>query len=215
MDLVAIAQANREVLVAGVLSDALDVLGAKDQILTGWKANLPKGQALGRARTIELIEAKGAKERFDLTLSLIDDMNYNEVLVIAGLEHVAYFGEMMGTFASEKQLGGVVVDGATRDSLKTRDLAVPIFARNYSPVDIKGRGCVKSIDTPILLGGRVACNQGDFIYADPDAVVVIPREIEEEIIPIILDILAEEHRIAASLKQGATARELFTTFESF
>jgi regulator of RNase E activity RraA len=143
-------------------------------------------------------------------------MNSSEVLLIQGSLTFAYFGEMMGTFASEQSVPAVVVDGLTRDSSKTRDLTVAIFSKGFSPIDIKGRGTVVETDRPIALdGGRVNCAPGDFVFGDSDAVIVVPHEIEGDLIPILEKTIANERAIATALKSGLSAKELRGRFSSF
>lgn len=208
-------EANRDVLVAGVLSDALDEIGARGQVLPGWVTNHQGNQLLGKARTIQLATGRDNVERFDLTLGLIDGMNKDEVLIIGGLPEIAYFGEMMATFSLERKIRGALIDGATRDSLKTREIALPVFAKSYSPIDIKGRGFVESVDRAVELGGHVTCLPGDLVYADTDAVVVIPSELAPALYPVVKRILAEERKISDSIAKGYSAKRLFTEFDSF
>jgi len=163
-----------------------------------------------------LQEAMETNERFHLSLDLIESMNSSEVLLIQGSLKFAYFGEMMGTFASEQLVPAVIVDGLTRDSSKTRNLSVAIFSQGFSPIDIKGRGTVIETDQPIALdSGRVDCAPGDFVFGDSDAVIVVPREIERDLIPVLEKTIAKERAIVAALESGLSAKELRARFTSF
>jgi regulator of RNase E activity RraA len=56
-----------------------------------------------------------------------------------------------------------------------------VFAKGHSSKDIKGRG-VGEVDVDIEVDG-IKVKSGDFIFADNDAVIIIPRGI----MPIIKD----------------------------
>lgn len=205
----------REVMVSGALSDSLDEIGVTDCVSTNWMTSKAATQFYGRARTIKLEERENEFERFDLSLKLMAGMSSREVLIIQGSNKFAYFGEMMATFAQEKGIPGVVVDGLTRDNLKTSALMVDIVARGLSPIDVKGRGAVTGVDVPIEIGGNVRCRPGDFIYVDADSVIVIPIEVEANLLTALEKTLKNEQEISRSLSSGESVETILSKFHSF
>ena len=86
----------------------------------------------------------------------------------------AITGEIMMREARKKGLGGVIVDGAVRDSEALRELDMPVYAAGVTP-----KGPYKDgpgeINVPISCGG-VVVNPGDIVVGDADGVVVITPE---------------------------------------
>ncbi|HEK1685574.1 TPA: RraA family protein [Pseudomonas putida] len=84
----------------------------------------------------------------------------------------AVIGEMMTTYATRKQLGGIVVYGAIRDVRSIREADLPVFA-----LGVTHRGPYKDgpgeINTPIALNGMVI-EPGDLVLGDDDGLVAIP-----------------------------------------
>lgn len=84
----------------------------------------------------------------------------------------ALIGEMMTAYAQKKGLGGIVVNGAIRDSKVIRESGFPVFAAG-----ITHRGPYKDgpgeINTPIALSGMVI-EAGDLILGDDDGMVCVP-----------------------------------------
>ena len=58
--------------------------------------------------------------------------------------------------------------------------------------DSAGRSIVVDHNCPIDCGG-VLVNPGDIIFGDIDGVVVIPRELEKEVIPLALEKVSKEN----------------------
>jgi len=102
----------------------------------------------------------------------------------------AVFGELMCTTAVAAKLGGIVVDGAIRDVSEISALSFPAFSRSVSP-----GGCDKDgpgeINVPIACGGAVVM-PGDIILGDEDGVVVVPREVAEEVLGLVEALQARE-----------------------
>jgi RraA family protein len=80
-------------------------------------------------------------------------------------------GEIMMREACKKGLGGVVIDGAVRDSEALRELNMAVYAAGVTP-----KGPYKDgpgeINVPISCGG-VVVNPGDIVVGDADGIVVI------------------------------------------
>uniref|UniRef100_UPI00193114EE hypothetical protein n=1 Tax=Treponema endosymbiont of Eucomonympha sp. TaxID=1580831 RepID=UPI00193114EE len=84
----------------------------------------------------------------------------------------------------------------------------------YSPVDIKGRGRVQAVDVDILVDG-VEIHKDDLIFADNDAICVIPKEIEQKVLALAEKNEAEEKRIIALIDSGISIEDLLKQVKSF
>ena len=98
-----------------------------------------------------------------------------DVLVVDGKgdRSCALMGAIMITTCKKLGLGGVVLDGAHRDSEDLLVLGFPVYSVGSSPngptKNVPGR-----INSPISCGG-VAVNPGDLVVGDGDGVVVVER----------------------------------------
>lgn len=75
---------------------------------------------------------------------------------------------------------GFVIDGACRDSYECTIQKTPAFCTVRSPAHPMGRIRAVSDNQPIVCAG-VAVEPGDLIVADDDGIVVVPRDIAEEV----------------------------------
>jgi RraA family protein len=103
------------------------------------------------------------------------------VVVDAGRSTMnAVLGDLICTKARHRGLAGFVVDGLVRDLPAILPLDFPVFARGTTSVGPLHRG-PGEINFAICCGGIVV-NPGDLIVADQAGIVVVPREIAEELL---------------------------------
>ena len=95
------------------------------------------------------------------------------VLVNGGGEHGALWGDVAGTFARQKGIAGIVVDGPVRDVAALIELGVPVWSTSISASHPEKRG-PGSVNVPVVCAG-VRVEPGDVIVADSDGVLVVPR----------------------------------------
>ncbi len=76
-----------------------------------------------------------------------------------------------------------------------------MFAKGIYSHDIKYEGIVAAINRPIMIG-EVQINNGDYIFADDDGVVTIPRELWPSICQEAMESLKKEFDIRYSIMMG-------------
>ncbi|RLG92482.1 MAG: bifunctional hexulose-6-phosphate synthase/ribonuclease regulator [Candidatus Hecatellales archaeon] len=155
-------------------------------------------KAVGKALTVRTYPGDWAKP-----VESVDLAEPGTVIVVdAGGGSKAIWGELATWSCVQKGVSGVVIDGAVRDVDVIRDLKFPVFARTINPTagDPKGFG---EINVEIVCGG-VRVRPGDWIVADDNGVVVIPRENAVEIANRAKDVFEKEQRIRAEIKRGST-----------
>ena len=81
----------------------------------------------------------------------------------------------------EKGVEGFVIDGGCRDSYETNLEKAPVFCTKRTFAHAYGRVQRGTIGQPINCSG-VTVNPGDIVCADDDGVLVIPREVAEDVI---------------------------------
>lgn len=158
----------------------------------------PGLKAVGKALTVKTFPGDWAKpvEAIDMATS------ENVIVIDAGGGAVAVWGELSTWSCIEKGVRGVVIDGAIRDVEVIRELKFPAFARFVTPTagEPKGFG---EINVEITCGG-VSVRTGDWVVADDNGVVVIPKDSAVEVGNRAMDVLEKENRVREEIKRGST-----------
>ena len=176
------------------LSDALHRGG----VLQGIRPLFPGIRMVGRAVTVRTYPGDWAKP-----VQAIDVAEPGDVIVIdAGGAGPAIWGELATHSAVLRNLAGVVIDGALRDSPEIVALKFPAFSRLVMPNagEPKGFG---EIGIPVTVG-NMRVEPGDWLLGDDDGVVVLPRAIAVEYANRSMDVLEKENRIREEIKEGST-----------
>lgn len=179
---------------AANLSDALHRGG----VLQGINPLFRGIHMVGRALTVRTYPGDWAKP-----VRAIDMAEPGDVLVIdSGGVGPAIWGELATNSAIQRGLGGVVIDGALRDSDDIVDLKFPAFSRLIMPNagEPKGFG---EIGVPVIVGNQ-RVEPGDWVLGDGDGVVVLPRSIAVEYANRSMDVLERENRIREEIREGST-----------
>jgi 4-hydroxy-4-methyl-2-oxoglutarate aldolase len=85
----------------------------------------------------------------------------------------AVMGALSARWAAKAGIGGVVVDGAVRDSASIIDSAVPVFSASRCPAAARYRYDLIELNGPVTVFGYPV-RPGDYVVADDDGVCVIP-----------------------------------------
>ena len=116
-------------------------------------------------------------------------------------------GGLMSLFAKERGIAGAVIDGAVRDIEDIDELNFPVFCRYVTP---RAGTFDKIGDTQLTITcGSVVVNPGDFIFGDLNGVVVIPKDIVQEVSIASVGLLNFEKKIKIKLSDGHTLEEAF------
>ncbi|MDW8033427.1 MAG: RraA family protein [Nitrososphaerota archaeon] len=106
------------------------------------------------------------------------------VLVVdgGGYTKVGFWGSYLSLMAMDRGIVGVVIDGGCRDVAEVRKERFPVFCRRIGRTETIGRLVLRPEDVNIpVTVGDVLVEPGDFIMGDDDGVVVIPREIADQV----------------------------------
>jgi regulator of ribonuclease activity A len=110
-------------------------------------------------------------------IKLLRDEDGTGKVVVVDVEQ-AYFavvGENLMKFAQQNNYAGIIVNGYIRDTFQIRDIPVALYAigtcsRKYIPTTQGERSI------PLSFGG-IDINDGDYLYADTDGVIVTAEKI--------------------------------------
>ncbi|HWQ65990.1 MAG TPA: orotidine 5'-phosphate decarboxylase / HUMPS family protein [Methanospirillum sp.] len=167
--------------------------------MSGLFSLCPGTKAVGRAVTVQTIAGDWAKP-----VEAIDKAGPGDVLVINndGCLHIAPWGELATHSCVNRNISGVIIDGAVRDVDDIRRMNYPLWARGMVPNagEPKGFG---EINAEIQCCGQ-SVRPGDWIVADDSGVVVVPRERAYEVARRSLEVKKNEERIREELRRGGT-----------
>ncbi len=194
------------------MSDALDAAGRRDQVLTAAIRPLVKGmRASGRAATVGFGPVdQDTDTPYDGVIAFIDGLERGAV-VVAGTgpsERAAFWGELFSAAALGRGAAGLVCDGYIRDTPGIEELGFPAFAPGSRPIDMRARMEVTAHDVPLECGG-VTVAPGDLVLADDDGVVVVPQEVEAEVLERAREKADRESTVYGELLGGATLRDVW------
>lgn len=191
------------------VSDILDRLGL-DCLVSGIRAVNPEFKMVGPAVTIKQISGTvGTYTIEDFKMGkVIDNAQPGDVLVFDnGGKEISTWGGMASTAAKVKGIGGVLVDGGSRDADEVVVLDFPVFSRHITPRG--GRSRIKMIE----MNGTVQCggirvNAGDIIMADRTGIIIIPKERAAEVLDAAQKTEAGERHFTEELRKGKTFEEM-------
>ena len=157
--------------------------------------------AMKRGRAAVFADTGLGKTRMQLEWA----RHVGDVLVLASGDHqgCALVGDHMGRLLHNAGAAGIVTDGRVRDLEGLREIGMPVYARGTSPRAPRKAG-PGTVGLPVTLGG-VAVHAGDFVIADEDGVVVLPRDGFDSIAARLDAVCAREAQTDARARAGATA----------
>ncbi len=202
----------RERLFTAIIGDVLDLHGYRDQFLPPECRPLrPNMIVCGRAMTVHEMDVDEPTDPpFGLMLKALDSLQQNEVYVAAGASpQYALWGELMSTAARARGAAGAVMAGYTRDANGILAMDFPVFGYGSYAQDQRGRGKVVDFRATLNIGS-ITIRPGDIVFGDIDGVVVLPREMETEVVHRALEQVREEKTARRLLLEGASAESVFT-----
>ncbi|HUS47251.1 MAG TPA: 3-hexulose-6-phosphate synthase [Phycisphaerae bacterium] len=189
------AEAIREIL-AKVRTPNISQGNHNQPCLYGLRPIQQDASICGPAVTVRTIRGDWSKP-----VQAIDAARPGDVIVIdAGGLPPAVWGELASESAKNKGLAGVVVHGAVRDTADIRRLGLAVWSTSVASNAGEPRG-LGEINQPIEIGGQQIA-PGDWIAADDDGVMVLPRARAVEMANRAMDVLEAENRIRAEIRDG-------------
>ncbi|GLR51713.1 RraA family protein [Shinella yambaruensis] len=205
-------------LYTGVLSDVMDSLGQTSQAMRPFIRPVDDASVLmGRARTGLYATVYGRRDNdnpYELEMELVDSLTKDDVAVLAcngPTERIAPWGELLSTAAKMRGANGCVTDGLVRDTKHIKHLGFPVFHGGIGPLDSIGRAKMIEHDTEIICAG-VIVRSGDIVFADIDGVVVIPQDIEQQVLDLAMTKATSENNSRNELLEGRLLREVYEKY---
>ena len=153
---------------------------------------------VGQAVTVRTLPGDWSKP-----VQAIDVAKTGEIIVIdAAGQSPAIWGELATESALNKGIAGLIVNGAVRDIAAIRDHGFPVWTKCVTSHAGEPRGHGE-INTPIVISGQRIC-PGDWIVADDDGVMVLPKDRVVEMANRADHVLEDENRIRTEIRDGKT-----------
>lgn len=210
------ADAERFELVTGrlytpVIGDVLDALGRTQQFLPAEIRPLRSEMVVvGRAMPVLVAAVSGPQAQpFGRLTEALDQLQPGEVYVAhGGGVPCAAWGEILTATARTRGATGAVLHGYHRDTWKVLAQDWPVFSHGAYGQDASVRSVVTDVRVRIEIEG-VVVEPGDLIIGDVDGVVVVPRELEDEVLERALEKASTENVVLEAIRNGLSSTEAF------
>jgi len=213
----------RKELCSALLGDILDQLGYYNQFLSAELKPLdPEMVVAGRAMPVieeDILAVAGEchgsgspHKPFGLMFEALDDLREGEVYICSGSSNTyALWGELMSTRALKLGAAGAVVNGYSRDTSGILKLRFPTFSLGTFAQDQRPRGRVTGFRKAIMCN-NIVIEPGVFVFGDRDGVIIIPREVEAEVVRGALEKARSEKSVSKAITGGMSSLEAFERF---
>lgn len=104
-----------------------------------------------------------------------------------GIENTGFIGSNNALNWRSRGMAGVITNGSCRDTDELILQKIPVYSKYQGGGTRPGRIEAGAINRPVTVGG-VLVRPGDFVLADGDGVVVVPREHLDKVAEIAWDI---------------------------
>ena len=155
----------------------------------------------------DILDQKGYVHQFlppDIR-PLRDDMK------LAGKAMTVLMIDVFGEQKKPRGAVGAVLNGWHRDTPQVLAQNWPVFSCGCYAQDSSVRTQVVQFRCTIEIG-QVTIHDGDIIFGDIDGVLVIPKEIAEEVIELALEKAAGEKLVRKAIEGGMSATDAFAKF---
>ena len=127
---------------------------------------------------------------------------------------VALMGELSAETLKNKGVLGCYIDGLARDVDFLLKMKFQTWCSGFTPRDIVGYWLPKGFDTPIRIGD-VVVEPGDYMVADRDGAVRIPKGIVADVVAKAEEAVATENKVRSAILAGLDPQEAYLKYGKF
>lgn len=203
-----------EVLYSPVVGDILDSLNRFHQFLPRHVQPMrPEMKLMGRAMPVAMIDVYGEQTPpFGQLTEALDQLRPGEIYVGSlPSQSCACWGEILTATARSRGAAGAVVNGPHRDTPKVLEQNWPVFSTGRFAQDSRVRMAVADYRVPIEIEGTLV-QPGDLIFGDQDGVVVIPQDVEKEVLEKAMEKARAENVVRDEIENGMSSTEAFQKY---
>lgn len=204
----------KEKLYTPVVGDILDGMGYCHQFLPqGIRPIKDDMKLAGKAMTVLMIDVFGPQKKpFGYLTEALDQLEENEIyLATGGSKRCAYWGELLTATARTRKAVGAVVNGWHRDTPQVLEQNWPVFSNGCYAQDSSVRTQVVDYRCDIEIG-QVTIHDGDLVFGDVDGVLIIPKDVADEVLEKALEKAAGEKVVRKAIESGMSATAAFAKF---
>lgn len=203
----------RHVEVASV-SDALEQLFGRKMYMSHHMRPIFSTKFAGLAVTVLLKkDANHDSHALDGMLAAIDNGGPKSVyvMVVEDGADIAGMGGLMGTAMSARNFSGAIIDGGVRDVAYLQKIGFPVYALGIVPSTSVTHYRFAGANIPVVCDG-VPVSAGDFVVADADGVVVVPRASAAQTLKLAKEMDFKEHSMYAVIEKLKSIEEAVKQF---
>ncbi|KAF9199904.1 hypothetical protein BGZ49_009910 [Haplosporangium sp. Z 27] len=206
------------------VADALIVLGVEGAgyipDIHMWSPQYKAGntRVFGPAYTVKMVPVTD-KESPKSEQHFVDAIPEGSVVCISQPSNLvnAVWGGLMTARARKRGALGVVVDGRVRDLNEQREAEFPVFAKATSIMGAGPFTRATTLNVPITLQPNpnhpaVTINSGDYVVADADGVVVIPKDLLDKVEAQCKKSTAVDDQCMKALNEGESIAATFKKY---
>ncbi|MEO8675558.1 MAG: RraA family protein [Casimicrobiaceae bacterium] len=202
----------------GAVHDVLRMMGHENIVLPpDIKAIAPGTKLAGPVWTVSG-HVDRTKTRHETLLgwcTLLAKAPAGHVVVCQPNNHdIALMGELSAQTLAARGVLGYVVDGGSRDTDLVLAQGFPVFCSFLTPSDVVARWIPDRYGEPVAIGTATIAT-GDYLLGDRDGVVIVPREIAEDVVTKTEEVVATESEMRGALIGGMDPVEAYNRYGKF
>ena len=129
-------------------------------------------------------------------------------------QEIALMGELSAETLQNKGIRGCIIDGGCRDVEFILNIDFPVWCNFYTPRDVVAYWSPTKTEETIKIGDT-SINNDDYVMADIDGVVVIPKDKAEEVLLKSEKLIVTESEIRKAIKEGMDPQEAYIKYSVF
>ena len=188
---------------AASVSDAVEQVTGRKMYMSHRMRPIFPAKFTGLALTVLLKkETNHDPEALTGMLEAIDHGGANSVyvMVVEDGADIAGIGGLMGTAMLARSFAGAVIDGGVRDVSYLQKIQFPVYALGIVPSTSVGHYRFAGANIPVVCDG-VPVNAADFVVADVDGVVVVPRGAAAQVLKVAQELDYKEHSMYGTIEK--------------
>jgi regulator of RNase E activity RraA len=117
------------------------------------------------------------------------------------------FGDLAAYEARSQGLVGVAIWGRHRDSAELQEIGIPVFSYGTYPLGLQRTFAPVEDPFARCQFDQACIERGEFVFADDDGVLFVPKEHVESVIDTAEEIRSAEQAQVDKIRAGTTLRE--------
>ena len=139
----------------------------------------------------------------------------DKVLICQPNDNIAAFmGELSAEYLLKKNIRGYIADGGCRDVEFINNINFPVWSKFNTPKDVVGYWKPEVLEKQITIGD-VIINNNDYVMADIDGVVIIPKDNIIDILEKTELLINTESKVRKSIRDGMDPQEAYIKYSAF